>query len=150
MAPEDISLKYTPFPALSRQTTGTVNGIKTDASSVYFADRILITISQGERLAHWVEVALGSASPNQLGNTLPPDDETNLLPQTHLTPKTLLGASNEQRDTLCHLYATHIADQISRRDLNDSRIVLVGLGLERIDLQREAFFDMMELVQKII
>jgi len=28
--------------------------------------------------------------------------------------------------------------------------VLVGLGLQKIDMEREAFFDMMELLQKVI
>ena len=43
-----------PFPATSKQAAGLVNGTPTDVSSVYFADKILITISQGGRLSQWV------------------------------------------------------------------------------------------------
>jgi len=44
------------FPAPSKQAAGLVNGTQTDVSSVYFADKILITISQGGRLSQWVFV----------------------------------------------------------------------------------------------
>jgi proteasome assembly chaperone 3 len=42
------------FPAPSKQAAGLVNGTPTDVSSVYFADKILITISQEGRLSQWV------------------------------------------------------------------------------------------------
>lgn len=43
-----------PFPAATKQVAGVVNGIKTDVLTVEFADKILLTISQSGRLAHWV------------------------------------------------------------------------------------------------
>lgn len=43
-----------PFPAATKQVAGVVNGVKTDVLSVEFADKILLTISQRGRLAHWV------------------------------------------------------------------------------------------------
>jgi hypothetical protein len=42
------------FPAATKQAVGLVNGAQTDVTSVYFADKILITISQGGRLSQWV------------------------------------------------------------------------------------------------
>jgi len=42
------------FPAKSKQAAGLVNGTQTEVSSVFFADKILITVSQGGRLAQWV------------------------------------------------------------------------------------------------
>jgi hypothetical protein len=42
------------FPAATKQADGLVSGIQTDVSSVYFTDKILITISQGGRLSQWV------------------------------------------------------------------------------------------------
>lgn len=44
----------TPYPAPAKQAAGLVNGSQTDVSSVYFADKILITISQGGRISQWV------------------------------------------------------------------------------------------------
>jgi proteasome assembly chaperone 3 len=42
------------FPAKSKQAAGLVNGVSTEVDSVYFADKIVITITQGGRLAQWV------------------------------------------------------------------------------------------------
>jgi hypothetical protein len=50
----DDGVEVAPFPAPSRQAAGLVNGTQTDVSSVYFADKILITVSQSGRLSQWV------------------------------------------------------------------------------------------------
>jgi proteasome assembly chaperone 3 len=73
-----------------------------------------------------------------------------MLPLGHLTPKTLLGAGSDQRETAGHLYASQIASAIVTRDPEETRTIVVGFGLQKIDLEREAFFDMMELIQKVI
>ncbi len=73
-----------------------------------------------------------------------------MLPLSHLTPKTLLGAGGEQRETIGHLYAGQIASIISTRNPEETRTVLVGFGLEKVDMEREAFFDLLELIQKVI
>jgi len=44
----------TPFPAVSKQTVGEVDGLKTDVTSLSFADKIMITVTQNGRLAQWV------------------------------------------------------------------------------------------------
>ena len=46
--------EYTPFPAATKLAAGLVNGTQTDVSSIYFADKILISICQGGRLSQWV------------------------------------------------------------------------------------------------
>jgi proteasome assembly chaperone 3 len=73
-----------------------------------------------------------------------------MLPLGHLTPKTLLGAGGEQRETLGHLYASQIASVIATRNPDETRTVVVGLGLQKVDMEREAFFDLLELLQKVI
>jgi proteasome assembly chaperone 3 len=49
-------IEPSPFPAKTKEVAGLVNGTPTDLTSTYFADKILITISQGGRLAQWVGV----------------------------------------------------------------------------------------------
>ncbi|KAF4635573.1 hypothetical protein G7Y89_g2520 [Cudoniella acicularis] len=137
------------FPATTKQVAGLVNGIQTDLSSLYFADKILITISQAGRLAQWIQVPLTSASPTAFDTALPAESE-DMLPLSHLTPKTLLGAGGDERETIGHLYASQIATAIAKRNPEETRAVLVGLGLEKVDMDREAFFDLLELVQKVI
>ncbi|KAE8450169.1 hypothetical protein EG329_006950 [Mollisiaceae sp. DMI_Dod_QoI] len=137
------------FPASTKQAAGLVNGTQTEVSSIYFSDKILVTISQGGRLSQWVQVPLSSASPTSFDTALPADN-SDMLPLGHLTPKTLLGAGGEQRETIGHLYASQIASAISTRNPEDTRTVLVGLGLQKLDMEREAFFDLLELAQKVI
>lgn len=43
-----------PFPAKTKQATGTINGVPTEATSISFSDRIVVTISQEGRLSQWV------------------------------------------------------------------------------------------------
>ena len=73
-----------------------------------------------------------------------------MLPLGHLTPKTLLGGGGEQRETIGHLYASQIASAIATRNPEETRTVMVGFGLEKVDMERETFFDLIELVQKVI
>lgn len=61
-----------------------------------------------------------------------------------------MGGGSEEREALGHLYASQIATVIATRDPEERRTVVVGLGLLKVDLEREAFFDMMELLQKVI
>jgi proteasome assembly chaperone 3 len=51
-------VEHTPFPAPTKQAAGLVRGTHTDVSSIYFADKIMITISQGGRLSQWVRYTL--------------------------------------------------------------------------------------------
>ena len=53
---EDGTEVTAPFPAQTKQAVGEVAGIKTDVTSISFADKIMITITQGGRLAQWVRV----------------------------------------------------------------------------------------------
>lgn len=71
------------------------------------------------------------------------------LPSTHLTPKTLLGGGGEQRETLGQLIAAQIASHLSLRNSEDRRTLLLGLGLSKGEIGREAFFDVIELVQRV-
>jgi proteasome assembly chaperone 3 len=61
-----------------------------------------------------------------------------------------MGGGGEQRETLGHLYASQIASVIATRHPEESRTVIVGLGLQKLDMDRDAFFDMLELLQNII
>lgn len=92
---------------------------------------------------------LSSASPTQLDTALPTGFD-DLLPMAHLTPKTLMGGGGEERETIGHLYATQIATLVSSRNPEETRTVLVGIGLLKIDMAREAWFDILELIQQVV
>ena len=48
------------------------------------------------------------------------------------------------------LIATQIASRIATRSLEETRTVVVGLGLGDISDSREAFFDLIDLVSECI
>jgi len=159
----------TDYPAHTKHAAGLVDGQLTDVMALYFSDKIMVTITQGGRLAQWVswclcimeelkyshqsqmQVSLGSATSGMADHFLPPNqDEDGLLPMSHLTATTLLGASTPERETIGQLYATQIASAVALRNPEESRSVLVGLGLEKVDISRERFFDLMELVTQCL
>lgn len=72
------------------------------------------------------------------------------LPSTHLTSKTLLGGGSEEQETLGQLYASQIASFLSLRVPEEKRTLLLGLGLAKAESNREAFFDIIELVQQVL
>ncbi|KAI0600535.1 hypothetical protein F4775DRAFT_546318 [Biscogniauxia sp. FL1348] len=136
-----------PFPAQSKQASGSIDGVSTEASSVFFSDKILVTLSQEGRLSQWIQVPLSAPSSASIDMALA---NPSLLPMSHLTPKTLLGGGGEERESLAQLYAVQIASHIARRDPDERRTLVVGLGIRQLRPDREAFFDVIELIQKVL
>lgn len=80
-----------------------------------------------------------------------PRPELSLLPSVHLEPKTLLGGGGDDRETVGQLYAAQIASHLALRNADDRRTLLLGLGLRKFDAEsREGFFDVIELVHKVL
>ncbi|KAH6654969.1 hypothetical protein BKA67DRAFT_656939 [Truncatella angustata] len=144
---ENIEVKEDPFPASTRHAVGLVDGVETQASSTFFSDRIMVTLSQEGRLSQWIQVSLSAPSAATVDMALP---DRSLLPLSHLTPKTLLGGGGEDRESSGQLYAVQIGSLIARRDSDEKRVLLVGLGLLKSKTDRESFFDVIELVQQIL
>ena len=69
---------------------------------------------------------------------------------THLTATTVLGGTMPQRDTVGQLYATQIATAIATKDPAERRLLVVGLGLEKIDTASTTFMDTVELVLRCL
>ncbi|KAF8459347.1 hypothetical protein BGX38DRAFT_1247926 [Terfezia claveryi] len=149
----------TPYPTPTRTATTLINNIPTTAMSIYFSDKILITISQGGRLAQWFHTPLDPTTPS---NPIPHSHHENdpgaedqlpldLLPLSYLTPTTLLGGGGAERESMGQLYVVQIATAIRMRDSSEGRTVVVGLGLDtRAGVERDNFFEVMELVGKVL
>ncbi|KAL8734570.1 MAG: hypothetical protein Q9166_001470 [cf. Caloplaca sp. 2 TL-2023] len=148
-APTDIP--YTSYPATTKQAAGHIGGILTDVLSTTFSDKIMVTISQYGRLAQWIHVPLDVTNPSATDQYLPSaTGEDSLLPMTYLTPKTLLGGSTPERETIGQLYATHIASVILTKNPHEKRTVMIGLGLSKIEASREDFYNTIDLVRKCL
>lgn len=149
-SPQVLSISPS-YPAITKQAAGTVNGIQTNITSTAFSDKIMITITQGGRLAQWIHVPLNSPNPIFADQYMSSgNEEDNLLPMAHLSPKTLLGGSTSERETVGQLYATQIASAIVTRNPEEKRTVLVGLGLSKFEARREVFYDTVDLVMKCL
>ena len=145
------------FPAPSRTATGIVASTPTDLTLITFSDKMILTICQEGRLAQWVQVSLRDASPSNVDPaSSSTGDQDELLPSCHLTPKTLLGARGDAGETLAHLCAAHVASQLAMRSggagAKEERTLMVGLGLRDRgkELGREGWFDLVELLQKVL
>ncbi|KAL2207690.1 hypothetical protein CC79DRAFT_1333498 [Sarocladium strictum] len=138
-----------PFPIRNREAAGSVNGTPTEVTILDFSDKILLTISQEGSLSQWIHVPLTGTSAGAVEMTLP-SSGGGLLPSTHLTPRTIFGGGGEERETIGQLYAAQLASHISLRSPEDRRTLVVGLGLKTISTEREAFFDLLELAQKVL
>lgn len=130
------------FPAPSKSASGSVGGIPTQVQALNFADKLLITVSQVGRLNHWVHVPLAGGRPLDSG-FLNPSSETDvdasLLPFAHLTATTVLGGTRPEYDVLGQTLATTLATAVLMRSPEESRMIVVGLGLEKADAGKDAF-----------
>ena len=68
----------------------------------------------------------------------------------NLTPKTLLGGSTPDRETIGQLYAAQIASTIATKDPQESRTLILGLGLSKFEANRESFYDILDVVIKCL
>ncbi|GAM39812.1 hypothetical protein TCE0_034r11660 [Talaromyces pinophilus] len=141
-----------PFPAQTKQVAGKINGVLTDVLSMGFSDRILVTVSQEGRLAHWLHVPLENNNPGTDGfHTFSEGDADNsLLPLSSLTATTLLGGHASGQETTNQLLARQIGSAIATKTPNEKRVLLVGLGLNASQIDRDAFFAIVDLVLQCI
>ncbi|CAK4029984.1 Hypothetical predicted protein [Lecanosticta acicola] len=121
-----------PYPAASKTTSGLVNGRLTNITSMAFSDKIVITITQAGKLAHWVHVPLAtiSADPMNPGHVSNGASENSLLPMSHLTATTVLGGTKRDDEVIGQTLATTIGSAILMKRQHEERLLVVGLGLE--------------------
>jgi proteasome assembly chaperone 3 len=140
-----------PFPAATKQVAGVVNGIKTDVTCIQFSDKILVTVSQNGRLGHWLHVPLENKNPGEQGfHTFSEPADDDLLPMSRLMATSLLGGRAPGHETIGQLYARQIASAIATKTPDEKRLLVVGLGLESVEADREVFFAIIDLVLQCI
>ncbi|EXJ87616.1 hypothetical protein A1O3_04577 [Capronia epimyces CBS 606.96] len=141
-----------PFPASTRQAAGEVNGVKTDVMSISFADKIMITITQNGKLSQWVTVPLLSDNPTHSDpyfQTHRSGDDA-LLPSARFSPRILLGAGGSDREAMGQLYTSQLANAIITKSPEESRQLMFGLGLAKVELERDVFLQIIDLVLSVL
>ncbi|KAL3430389.1 hypothetical protein BDV09DRAFT_22218 [Aspergillus tetrazonus] len=140
-----------PFPAATKRVSGNINGIHTDVMTIKFSDKIMITISQKGRLGHWLHVPLENKNPGTEGQHRIPDPANDgLLPLSNLTATSILGGRAPGHEIVGQLYARQIASAIVTKSPNENRLLVVGLGLETAEADRDVFFAVIDLVLQCI
>ncbi|PSN70751.1 hypothetical protein BS50DRAFT_570256 [Corynespora cassiicola Philippines] len=148
----DYVVAPAPFPAKTLSTTERIKGKETSATTMYFADKIMITISQDGRLAHWVHVPLDVSATDDSITSNPyvdrDDDEpsSDLLPMHHLTATTILGGTVQELDVLGQTLSTQIGSAIKTRNPSETRMLVMGLGLDKSMSGREEYSELVGLV----
>jgi proteasome assembly chaperone 3 len=102
-----------------------------------------------------VHVPLSSDNPTQADTAplLSSSTEDVLLPSARFTPRSLLGAGNPQREMMGQLYASQIASAITTKNAEETRTLVLGLGLGQeagMEADRETFLKIVELVLEVI
>ena len=98
-----------------------------------------------------MHVALENARPALAEHSLlASSGQTDFLPLTHLTAKTLLGGSISERETMGQLYATQIASAIVTKNPEEKRSMALGLGLSKMEASRDFFLDIIDLAMRAI
>ncbi|KAF1967394.1 hypothetical protein BU23DRAFT_542924 [Bimuria novae-zelandiae CBS 107.79] len=156
-APASVGYKVdvTPFPAPSKSHSTSISGHPTTATTLYFADKILITVTQYGRLAHWVHVPLDVSATDSslhhihsdLDSSAPASD---LLPMHQLTATTILGGTVPELDVIAQTLATNVASAIKTRNERELRTVVLGTGLDRSMSGREEFSELVGLVLDVL
>ena len=92
-----------------------------------------------------MQVAMDPANPSRGQNFLPSGSDE-MLPSSDMTAHTLLGGATPERELTGKLYASQLATMIATKNPEETRSVLVGLGLNKAESSQEQFLDLMELV----
>ncbi|KAF1926845.1 uncharacterized protein M421DRAFT_422450 [Didymella exigua CBS 183.55] len=153
---EDYTIRAAPFPARSKTASSSINGKETTATSMSFLDKILITVTQEGRLAHWVHVPLGISAIDAGATSqsyLDRDDEdasSDLLPMHHLTATNVLGGTIPELEVLGQTLATQIASAIKTQNDRETRMVVLGMGLDKSVSGRQEFSELVGLVLEVL
>ncbi|KAF7440726.1 hypothetical protein PC9H_001074 [Pleurotus ostreatus] len=141
-----------------------IDGQNTDVLLQYYADRILVVVTQFGKVGSLIQASIPSTAPLLVPSDAPDADEDQLPqppPSIQLTP--LMGsAQSDHMHTLNSLYASQIATLVwlAEETLRPSRRnVVVGLALRRtdsetipalIDVEKRTFVQIMGVVREAL
>lgn len=78
------------------------------------------------------------------------DEDSQLLPMPHLNATTICGNSNTERETLGQLFATQVASAIAVRRPEEKRLLVVGMGFAKANVDPQNFLAALELALQLV
>jgi proteasome assembly chaperone 3 len=141
MATPDV--RPVPFPASTKTSSGLVKDTPTTVTCTSFSDKILLTVSQAGKLAHWVHVPLATTStdPMNPGMFHNHDTHNELLPMTHLTATTVLGGTRGNDEVVGQTLATTVGSALLMKRSQEERMLVLGLGINDMGEMGKSEFD---------
>jgi len=149
----------------NKQLTRILNGIETDVLLQYFADRVLVIVTQLGKVGCFIQATIPSTAPLPTVQKRKSTSEPLILPNPPpaIELSRLFGTTpSDEDDLLYSLYASQIATIVWTNDGEDAigerRNVIVGLALrrkapqERIPAEdnRELYMEVMGMVLELL
>jgi proteasome assembly chaperone 3 len=78
------------------------------------------------------------------------DPTSDLLPMHHLTATTVLGGTIPELEVLGQTLATQIASAIKTQNERETRMVVLGMGLDKSMSERAKFSELVGLVLEVL
>lgn len=141
----------------TKRASAVINGRPVDVVTLAFANKIQVSVWSKGKIGKVLSVQLFPDVVTVVGmqeSTLESSDDTSLLPLPHLTPIPMMGVG--PNDIQARLYATLISSIISRQSPEDTRKVVVCLGVdigpqaeaEVTDNDRKELLEVVKLVEQ--
>jgi len=154
MTTSNTGIVAAPFPAPSKTIVSEKLGV--EVTGITFNDKYLVTISQNGRINHWSQVPLTHiseadiASINMTTNLDESTPDSSLLPHYNLTASTLFGGTKPDLELLGHTFANTLATTLLMRGGEQTRTLVVGLGLTDAKVEKENFDELLGLCMSVI
>lgn len=78
------------------------------------------------------------------------DEDADLLPMPHLTATTILGGRAHNADTIGELYATQIASAIAVKNPEEKRLLVLGMGMTKVETDGQTYMEVLQLVLECV
>ena len=73
-----------------------------------------------------------------------------MLPSIRFSPRILLGAGGTNREAMGQLYASQIANAVVTKSPEEGRSLMLGLGLAKVEMDRDVFLQIIDLVLSVL
>ncbi|KLO14500.1 hypothetical protein SCHPADRAFT_851115 [Schizopora paradoxa] len=149
---------------VNKQLARNLNGVETEVLLQYFADRVLVIVTQLGKVGCFIQATIPSTTPLPIVQKRKSKSEQLVLPKPPPAvelSKVFGTAPSDEDDLLYSLYASQIATTVWTSNAEDAiggerRNVMVGLSLRKKmpngdpEREREMYMQVIEMVMELL